>query len=69
MKERVLVLMTNMDSLPDLNRIPIEKALNKVPVKVFAIQSHSAFRESYAFDKQVGLVNIPQNNIPVMIHS
>lgn len=67
MKERVLVLMTNMDSLPDLNRIPIEKALNKVPVKVFAIQSHSAFRESYAFDKQVGLVNIPQNNIPVMI--
>lgn len=66
-KDRVLFLMTNMDSLPDLNRIPIEKALNKVPSKVFAIQSHSAFRESYAFDKQIGLINIPEYNIPVLI--
>lgn len=66
-KERIVFLMTNMDSLPHLNRIPIEKALNKVPSKIFAIQSHSALQESRAFDKQTGLINMPKNNIPVLI--
>ncbi len=66
-KERILYLMTNMDSLPHLNRIPIEKALNRLPAKVFAIQIHSALEESIAFDNQHGLVNIPRYNIPVLI--
>lgn len=65
-KERIVYLMTNMDSLPHLNRIPIEKALNKVPPKIFAIQSHSALQQSMAFDKQEGLVNTPKWNIPVL---
>lgn len=67
MKERIVFLMTNMDSLPHLNRIPIERALNKVPPKIFAIQSHSALQESVAFDKQNGLVNMPRLKIPVLI--
>jgi len=66
-KERILDLMTNMDSLPHLNRIPIERALNYLPAKVFAIQTHSALEESIQFDKQHGLVNIPQAGIPVLI--
>jgi len=66
-KERILYLMTNMDSLPHLNRIPIERALNRLPAKVFAIQTHSALEESIQFDKQQGLMNIPQRNIPVLI--
>ena len=66
-KERILYLMTNMDSLPHLNRIPIEKALNRLPAKVFAIQVHSALEESIAFDEQRGLVNMPKYNIPVLI--
>ena len=66
-KERILDLMTNMDSLPHLNRIPIERALNYLPAKVFAIQTHSALEESIQFDKQQGLVNIPQLGIPVLI--
>lgn len=66
-KERIVYLMTNMDSLPHLNRIPIEKALNKVPSKIFAIQSHSALQESRAFDQQTGLNNMPKYNIPVLI--
>jgi len=66
-KERILYLMTNMDSLPHLNRVPIEKALNRLPAKVFAIQIHSALEESIAFDNQHGLVNMPKNNIPVLI--
>jgi 6-phosphogluconolactonase/glucosamine-6-phosphate isomerase/deaminase len=66
-KERILYLMTNMDSLPHLNRIPIEKALNHLPAKVFAIQIHSALEESIAFDNQYGLINMPKQNIPVLI--
>jgi len=66
-KARILYLMTNMDSLPHLNRIPIEKALNRLPAKVFAIQTHSALEESSAFDDQHSLVNMPKYNIPVLI--
>jgi 6-phosphogluconolactonase/glucosamine-6-phosphate isomerase/deaminase len=66
-KERILFLMTNMDSLPHLNRIPIERALNQLPAKIFAIQIHSALEESLAFDRQQGLINIPKLNIPVLI--
>jgi 6-phosphogluconolactonase/glucosamine-6-phosphate isomerase/deaminase len=66
-KKRILELMSKMDSLPHLNRIPIEKALNRLPAKVFAIQTHSALEQSIAFDKQEGLVNMPKHNIPVTI--
>jgi 6-phosphogluconolactonase/glucosamine-6-phosphate isomerase/deaminase len=66
-KERIVYLMTNMDSLPHLNRIPIEKALNKVPSKVFAIQSCSALEVSKVFDHQTGLNNITKYNIPILI--
>jgi hypothetical protein len=59
--------MTNMDSLPHLNRIPIEKALNRLPAKIFAIQIHSALEQSKQFDKQEGLINMPKLGIPVLI--
>jgi len=66
-KGRILFLMTTMDSLPHLNRVPIEKALNRLPAKVFAIQTHSALEESRAFDHQEGLINMVKHNIPVLI--
>ncbi|MES2621069.1 MAG: alpha/beta hydrolase [Bacteroidota bacterium] len=66
-KARILYLMTNMDSLPHLNRVPIERALNRLPAKVFAIQIHSALEESMAFDKQQGLVNMKKYKIPILI--
>lgn len=66
-KERIVFLMTNMDSLPHLNRIPVERALYKVPPKIFAIQIYSALIESKVFDKQVGLFNRDRFNIPVLI--
>jgi len=66
-KERILFMMSNMDSLPHLNKIPIEKALNKLPAKLFAIQVHSALHESAAFDYQTSLTNMQKHNIPVMI--
>ncbi len=66
-KDRILYLMTNMDSLPHLNRIPIERALNRLPAKIFAIQVHSALEQSIQFDKQRGLVSIPNKKIPILI--
>ncbi|HNB49058.1 MAG TPA: 6-phosphogluconolactonase [Chitinophagales bacterium] len=66
-KSRIVFLMSNMDSLPHLNRIPIEKALNKVPAKVFGIQVYSALKESIQFDKQTSLVNSKIYNIPILI--
>lgn len=66
-KNRIMYLMTNMDSLPHLNRIPIERALNRLPAKIFAIQTHSALEQSVVFDNQKGLVNMTKLGIPVMI--
>ena len=66
-KARILQLMTTIGSLPDLNRIPIEKALNRLPAKIFAIQVHSALVESKAFDKQTHLPNMEGHGIPVLI--
>ena len=49
------------------SRIPIEKALNRLPAKVFALQIHSALEESKLFDTNTGLKNIEKENIPVLI--
>jgi len=66
-KSRILYLMTNLDSLPHLNRIPIEQALNRLPAKVFAIQVHSALEVSVTFDEETSMMNMPEHNIPVLI--
>lgn len=66
-KARILQLMSSLGSLPHLNRIPIERALNRLPAKIFAIQVHSALIESKAFDKQRSLPNMEAHGIPVMI--
>ena len=66
-KGRILQLMTTIGSLPHLNRIPIERALNRLPAKIFAIQVHSALLESKAFDKQTRLPNMEDHGIPVLI--
>ena len=66
-KQRIMFLMSNMDSLPDLNRIPIENALNRLPSKIFAIQINSALRESKAFDEQTGLLHTRIHKMPILI--
>lgn len=66
-KERILYLMNQLDSLPQLNRIPIAKALNRLPAKVFVIQTYSAMLESLHHDKVSGLKHMKKNNIPVLI--
>lgn len=66
-KSRILNLMSSIGSLPHLNRIPIERALNRLPAKIFVIQVHSALIESKAFDKQTDFPNLEENNIPILI--
>lgn len=66
-KLRIIELMSEMDSLPELNRVPIEQALQRLPAKVFAIQVFSALEESKKFDKQKGLISFPKLGIPVLI--
>lgn len=66
-KGRILTLMSSLGSLPHLNRIPIERALNRLPAKIFAIQVHSALIESKAFDKQSRFPNMESHDIPIMI--
>ena len=67
-KERTLYLMTNLESVPHVDRIPIERALSRLPSKVFAIQVHAALHESKTHDKKKkGWGNMEKNNIPILL--
>ena len=66
-KGRILTLMSSLGSLPHLNRIPIERALNRLPAKIFVIQTHSALIESKKFDRQTEFPNMEVHGIPILI--
>lgn len=66
-KERIMHIMRNLDSLPHLDRIPIERALNRLPVKLFAIQVHAALWESKSYDGQASLANMAKHRVPILI--
>ncbi len=66
-KRRIFSVMTEAGSLPHINRIPIQRALNRLPAKVFVLQTYSGMRESRDFDKWKGLPNMTKHDIPVMI--
>ncbi|MBL4650570.1 MAG: 6-phosphogluconolactonase [Aureispira sp.] len=66
-KERILYIMTNLDSVPHLDRVPIERALSRLPAKVFAIQVHAALLESKSHDKQTSMKNMEKYNVPILI--
>lgn len=66
-KQQILLLMTGLDSVPALNRIPIERALSRLPAKIFAIQIHSALYASKELNWKKGLKNFEKHNIKVLI--
>ncbi|MGH1338636.1 MAG: 6-phosphogluconolactonase [Aureispira sp.] len=66
-KESIMRIMRNLDSLPHLDRIPIERALNRLPAKLFAIQVHAALRESIGHDGQKSLANMAKHRVPILI--
>lgn len=67
MKVRIIYLMTTMDSLPQMNKIPIERALHRLPAKLFVIQIYSALLESKDFDSKEGFSNMEANKVPILI--
>ncbi|MCB9233930.1 MAG: 6-phosphogluconolactonase [Bacteroidia bacterium] len=66
-KDRIFQLMSGLGSLPNLDRVPITRALNRLPAKVFAIQTHSALLESTHWDDQKGIRICKEYGLPVLI--
>jgi 6-phosphogluconolactonase/glucosamine-6-phosphate isomerase/deaminase len=66
-KDQVIHLMTKLESVPHLDRIPIERALSRLPAKIFVIQVHAALKESESHDKQKSLSNMLKYDIPILI--
>lgn len=67
LKERILQILTTMDSLPFVNIIPIKNALSRLNSKLFAIQIYSALTEYNDFDSQEGLPNFDETKLPILI--
>lgn len=66
-KQRIMTLIGEMDTLPALNRIPLEHTLNRLPIKIFAIQIQSSLKESKKFDHISRLEGFEKHNIPSLI--
>jgi len=66
-KQRLLIMASDLDALPALNRIPLEHTLNRLPIKIFAIQIQSALRVSKRYDDQRKLDGFARCDIPVLI--
>ena len=67
-KERTLEILLNMDSLPALDIIPLQKALSRLNAKIFAIQIYAALEDYKFFDKQKGLLNFSKHKLPIQIY-
>lgn len=66
-KKRVLTILTSLDSLPELNKIPLTHTVMKLPIKLFAIQIQSALRESKNIEKLEKLKNYEKYKIPTLV--
>jgi len=66
-KKRIMTLIVDMDSLPSLNRLPIEHTLNRLPIKIFAIQVYSALLESKKMDYVSSMSGYEKYGIEVLI--
>lgn len=66
-KKRVIAILMDLDSIPELNRIPITHTVMKLPIKLFAIQIQSALRESKHLDNLERLNNYEKYEIPTLV--
>lgn len=66
-KKRVMSIVMDLDSLPELNKIPLTHTVMKVPIKLFAIQIQSALKESKAIDSLERLHNYEKYKIPTLV--
>lgn len=66
-KARIIRGLRTMDALPHLDRIPIERALQRLPVKLFAIQVYAALQEYETHKKLTAFEQMEKHNIPILI--
>ncbi len=66
-KKRVISIVMDLDSLPELNRVPLTHTVMKLPIKLFAIQIQSALRESKHLDELEKLKNYEKYKIPTLV--
>lgn len=66
-KERIIQVMRHMDAVPHLDRIPLERALQRLPVKVFAIQVYAALHEYDTHKTLRSFDNMAKHNMPILI--
>ena len=66
-KDKILQILTTMDSLPALDIIPLKKALGRLNAKIFGIQIFAALKDYKFFDGQKGLLNFNKQNLPILI--
>lgn len=66
-KKRVISVVTDLDSLPELNRVPLTHTVMKLPIKLFAIQIQSALKESKKLDELDRLYNFEKYKIPTLV--
>src|SRR5690606_36645453 len=50
-KRKTLSVINGLDSVPVINKLPLQTTILKLPMKLFAIQVQSALRESKTIDK------------------
>jgi 6-phosphogluconolactonase/glucosamine-6-phosphate isomerase/deaminase len=66
-KQRVLSIISDIDTIPELNRVPLEHTLNRLPVKIFVIQIKSALKESKQLERLTKLDGYEKYNIPTLV--
>ena len=66
-KERIIGVLHNMDALPHLDRVPLERALQRLPVKLFAIQVHAALHEYETHKNLKAFHNMAKHRVPILI--
>lgn len=66
-KTTIINVLTKMDSLPQVDVIPVKRALSRLNSKIFSIQIYSAIKEYESFDKQKGLLHFSESNLPILV--
>lgn len=66
-KARIIGVLRTMDALPHLDRIPIERALQRLPVKLFAIQVYAALQEYETHKDLVAFEQMAKHDVPILI--
>lgn len=66
-KNTVLNIVTDLETIPVLNKVPMEHTLNRLPFKIFVIQIRSMLFETKRLERLERLEGYEKNNIPTLV--